>query len=100
MLLSFVWWLYRRQDYFKNLNIPYVKSIPLLGAFSDSLLGKTGFYDNVLAICNRPEVKDQPFFGINVFHKFSLMVTEPELIKRILVTLEIAFSPLGRTSHL
>lgn len=85
LLLTFVYWIYRRQDYFKNLNVPYVPSIPLIGVFSDALFGKIGIYDHVAAIYNRPDVKDKPFFGMFLFHKPSLMVNDPELIKKILV---------------
>lgn len=85
IIAAFVYWLNRRQDYFKNLNIPYVPSIPLLGVFGDALRGKIAFYDNVVTICDHPAVKDKPFFGMFLFHKPGLMVTDPELIKRILV---------------
>lgn len=89
ILAALIYWINRRQDYFKNFDVPYVRSLPLLGAFSDAVLGKSGFYDNVRDICERPEVKGKPFFGIFLFHKPALMVTEPELIKRILVKVKI-----------
>ena len=85
ILLGFIYWINKFQDYFKRLGIPYVPSIPLLGSFGDAFLGKTGFYDQVLTLYNRPEVKDQPFFGFFLFHKHGLMINDPELIKRILV---------------
>lgn len=85
IMLIVIYWINRRQNYFKNLNIPFVKSTPLLGAFSKAVLGKMGFYDNVLDLCNRSEVKGRPFFGMFLFHKPALMVNDPELIKRILV---------------
>lgn len=85
ILLSFIFWVSKRQDYFKNHNIPFAKSPPLLGAFSDSVLGKLSFYDNVVTLCNRPELKDKPFFGMFLFHKPALVINDPELIKQILV---------------
>lgn len=85
LLLTFLYWINRRQDYFKNLGIPYVKSIPLLGSYADSLMGKTGIYDNMVNLYNRPEVKGKPFFGMFLFHKPGLVITDPELIKRITV---------------
>lgn len=80
-----IYWLNRRQDYFKNLGIPYVPSIPLLGSFGDAMFGKTGIYEQIVTLYNQPEVKDKPFFGIFVFHKPALMISDPELIKRITV---------------
>lgn len=89
ILISLVYWIFRRQDYFKNHNVPYAKSIPLLGSFSDAVMGKIAFYDNITTIYNQPEVKDKPFFGIHLFHKPGLMITDPELIKRILVKVNV-----------
>lgn len=84
-LVTFIIWIYRRQDYFKKHGIPYVKSLPLLGSFSDSILGNVAIYDAMAALYNRPEVKDKPFFGIFLFHKPALVINDPELIKKILV---------------
>lgn len=85
VLAAFFYWINRRQDYFKNLGIPYVPSTPILGSFKDALLGKTAVYDHIVTLYNRPEVKDAPFFGIFLFHKPGLVVTDPELIKQITV---------------
>lgn len=85
LLSTFIYWINRRQDYFKNLNVPFVPSTPLLGVFKEAVLGKIGIYDHVAAIYNRPDVKDKPFFGMFLFHKPSLMINDPELIKKILV---------------
>jgi cytochrome P450 family 6 len=83
LLLNF--WIYQRQKYFQKFKIPYIKSLPLLGVFDDVILGKNGFYDHVDQICNRPEVRHKPFFGMFIFHKPALMITDLDLIKRILV---------------
>lgn len=85
ILAAFLYWIDRRKYYFKNLGIPYVPSTLLLGSFGDAFLGKTGFYDYIVKLCNRPEVKDKPFFGIFLFHKPGLMITDPDLIKQITV---------------
>ncbi|CRK98095.1 CLUMA_CG011463, isoform A [Clunio marinus] len=85
MLIAFIFWIYRRQSYFENHYIPYVNSIPLLGSLTDSLFGKVSFYDDILGVCNQPKVKGKPFFGIFLFHMPTVMVNEPEIIKRILV---------------
>lgn len=85
VLTTFVFWLFRRQDYFKNHGIPHSKSPPLLGSFAEALMGKTAFYDHVITLYNKPEVKGKPFFGMFLCHKPGLMVNDPELIKRIFV---------------
>lgn len=84
-LVAFIYWINRRQDYFKNHGIPYVPSTPILGSFKEALLGKTGVYDHIVTLYNRPEVKGKPFFGIFLFHKPGLVITDPELIKQLTV---------------
>lgn len=85
IIASLVYWLFRRQDYFKTLNIPYVKSLPLWGAFGGSIIKRSLVYENTYQLYNTPGVRNKPFFGIFVFHKPGLMITDPELVKRILV---------------
>ena len=85
VLGTFLFWINHRQNYFKNLKIPYVDSTPLLGSFGDVILGKIGFYNQVIKLYNHPEVKGKPFFGFFLFHKPGIMITDPELIKRITV---------------
>lgn len=98
---TLLFWIYHRQNYFKNLGIPYIKSIPFLGAFTDVVLGKVAIYDAINEIYNRPEVNDEPFFGIFLFHKPALVVNEPELIKKILVKDFVHFSDryVGSDTH-
>lgn len=85
ILVTILYGISYRQNYFKRHNIPYIKSTPFLGAFWDVIQKKMGFYDKVLDLCDRPEVKDKPFFGMFVFHKPAIMINDPELIKRVLV---------------
>lgn len=85
VLLSFYYWLNRRQDYFKNFGIPFIPSTPILGSFKEALLGRVGVYDHVVELYNRPEVKDEPFFGFFLFHKPGLMINDPELIKKVTI---------------
>jgi cytochrome P450 family 6 len=86
LITSLIWWIYDHQSYFKKHNVKYLKSIPFLGFISDNLLNKKSAYNNYLDIYNNPEFKDEPFFGIFIFHKPALMVKDPELIKKIMVT--------------
>lgn len=83
VLLAF--WLYWQQSFFKRHNIPYVQTNILLGGLSDSLLGKCGFFENVLRLYMAPEVKNAPFFGFFIFQRPALVIRDPELIKRIMV---------------
>lgn len=86
IIISLIWWIYNQQSYFKKRNVKYFKSPPLLGFISDNLLGRKSPYDNYLDIYNSPEFKDEPFFGIFMFHKPALMIKDPELVKKIMVT--------------
>jgi cytochrome P450 family 6 len=79
--LALLTWLYRHARYFKRVNLPYVKCIPILGSF----FNLKGFYETVRLLYNNPDVKGKPVFGIFNFHKPALMVCDPELIKRITV---------------
>jgi cytochrome P450 family 6 len=79
--LALLTWLYLHASYFKRVNLPYVKCIPILGCF----FNLKGFYETVRLLYNHPDVKDKPVFGIFNFHKPTLMVCDPELIKRITV---------------
>ncbi|XP_070503061.1 cytochrome P450 6g1-like, partial [Chironomus tepperi] len=78
-------WFFWQQTYFKRHNIPYVQTNILLGGLSDSLLKKCGFFENVLRLYTRPEVKDVPFFGFFIFQRPALVIKDPELIKRIMI---------------
>jgi cytochrome P450 family 6 len=75
----------KQQNYFERSNIPYLKSVPLIGALSDAVFNKTGIFENIQKIYNTPELKNEPFFGIFLFHKPAIFVKEPELIHRICV---------------
>jgi cytochrome P450 family 6 len=84
-LVALILWVRFRQDYFKRHGVPYVESIPLLGAFTDVLLMKASMYEAIEELYRRPELRDKPFYGIFSCYKPALMITDPELIKRVLV---------------
>jgi cytochrome P450 family 6 len=87
ILLSLLFWLIREhQSYFKKKNVKYLKSPPFVGCLIDVLVGRKALYDAFLDIYNTPEFKDEPFFGIFMFHKPALIIKDPELIKKLLVT--------------
>lgn len=74
------------QDFFKKQNLPYLKSLPLLGSFFTVFSGKRVFFQRIYEIYNRPEFKDEPIVGVFLFHKPTIFVREPELVKKILIT--------------
>lgn len=84
-LVALIIWFYWQQTFFKRHNLPYVQTNILLGGLSDSLLGKCGFFENVVRLYRAPEVKNATFFGFFIFQKPALVIRDPELIKRIMV---------------
>lgn len=77
--------LWNHQNYFKSRNVPYSRSIPLLGALSDVVFRRKGIYDAICDIYNDPVLKHEPFYGIFLFHRPAIFIKEPELIKRVLI---------------
>lgn len=73
-------------DYFKRRNIPYVKANFFFGNLKELVLSKLDPCALVSKWYNHPNARDQPIVGIHVFHKPGLIVRDPELIKRILIT--------------
>jgi cytochrome P450 family 6 len=98
-LMTFVWWALHRNKYWKNLNVPYFPSTPFLGTFKDTLMGKISIYEATVKVYNNPFVKNLPYYGIFMFHKPALIITEPELIKRIMVKDFQHFQNRHTTSH-
>lgn len=85
-IIFIIWWIYDNKNYFKKRNVKYLKSNPILGALSDSLLKKCSIFENIVKNYNTPELKDEPYYGMFNFHRPALSIKDPELIKRILVT--------------
>lgn len=77
--------LLKHQNYFKSQNVPYKKSFPVLGVLTDVVLRKKGIYDVICDIYNDPDLKNEKFFGIFLFHKPTLFIKDSELIKRVLI---------------
>lgn len=78
-------WALKRKNYWKDHNVPHVESPLLMGNFAKAMFLK----ESIITIMNRiyhdPLAKDQPFIGINVFHRPALILRDTELIKRIMV---------------
>jgi cytochrome P450 family 6 len=99
VVMTFVVWSLHRNRYWKNLNVPYIPSTPFIGTFKDVLFGRMSIYEATTKIYNDPRVKNLPYFGVFMFHKPVLFITEPELIKKIMVTDFQHFQNRHTTSH-
>lgn len=78
-------WARKRQIYWKRYNVPYIESLPLIGHFARVILLKENVADTVTRLYNHPKARKQPFVGINVFHKPTILLRDPELIKQVAV---------------
>ncbi|KAG5680052.1 hypothetical protein PVAND_009583 [Polypedilum vanderplanki] len=85
VVILFIFWSRKRLNYFKDRNVPYLKSIPFLGAFSNTIIGKSGLYESTEELYYNEKFADEPFYGIFMFHKPSILIKEPEIIKNILI---------------
>lgn len=73
-------------EYFKKHGVPYLRAPHwFFGSIHEFVSGKVSIYDGYANMCNRKEVKGSPFFGFYSIHTPTLMVQDPELIKRMMV---------------
>lgn len=79
------YWAHQRQNYWKDRNVPHIKSPLLLGHFYKTVLLKENNVNAITRLYEHPNAKGQAFVGINVFHKPAILIREPELIKRVLI---------------
>lgn len=77
-------WATSRRDYWKKHGIPFVSSSILLGNFYEVLMMRRPMIDVLQEIYNHPAAQDQPFVGINIFHKPGLLIRSPEMLRRVL----------------
>lgn len=82
-LITFFLILKNHQNYFKKRNIPFLNSIPIVGIFSDYILGKRSVSDCIQKIYEDPQFENEPFFGVFVFHKPAIFLKDPKLIKEV-----------------
>lgn len=85
-LFALIFWINNTHNYFKRRRIPYVKPKSFFGNFGEVFSGNTAIYDVFENFRNDPAVRDAPFFGIFTFHRPTLVLNEPDLIKQILLT--------------
>lgn len=89
-LITFIGWALNRNRYFKSLNVPFMSSTPFLGTFKDTLLGELSIYEPAM-----------PSWEVDhtLASKPVLFITEPEIIKRIMVRDFQHFQNRHTTSH-
>lgn len=78
-------WASKRQNYWKDRNVPHVKSPLLIGNLFKTFILKEPITETFDRIYYDSEAKGKPFIGFNAFHKPSILVRDPELIKKVLV---------------
>ena len=84
-------------DYWSSKGIAGPKPLPLLGNFKDILLNKISIGDFLYKLY--AEYKDEPMFGIFARRTPILVVTDPELIKDVLIKDFSSFSDRGIVIH-
>lgn len=79
------YFLNKHRNYFKDRNVPFIKSHPILGTLKEVHLMRKGIYESFLDIYNDKDLRDEPFFGMFLLYKPAIFVKDPELIKRVLI---------------
>ncbi|KAG5678223.1 hypothetical protein PVAND_007915 [Polypedilum vanderplanki] len=76
-------WLTSDHDYFKKINVPFDRPLPLVG----NLLGIVLQKESIVEITTRNyyKYKDYKVYGFFNFLQPSFMITDPELIKKITI---------------
>uniref|UniRef100_A0A1B0CD20 Cytochrome n=2 Tax=Lutzomyia longipalpis TaxID=7200 RepID=A0A1B0CD20_LUTLO len=77
------WWQRSAKNYWKKIGIPYIPGRPFIGS---GFVFKQSMGEFFMDLYNDPGTKNEPIAGFYFFHKPSLLIRDPELIKRILVT--------------
>lgn len=78
-------WALKRKNYWKDRNVPHIESPLLLGNVYKTFFMKEVITKAFDKIYYHPNAQGQPFVGINVFHKPSVFIRNPQLIKQIMV---------------
>uniref|UniRef100_A0A1B0CD19 Cytochrome n=1 Tax=Lutzomyia longipalpis TaxID=7200 RepID=A0A1B0CD19_LUTLO len=93
ILLAFVaflclitwWWQVSCSSYWRVRGVPYIAGFPFIGALRGVVFFQKSVTELFLQLYNDAETKNEPIVGFYFFHKPSLLIRDPELIKRILV---------------
>lgn len=99
LLLLFIWlpltlyyWGLYKSLYWKRRKIPSVESKPLIGSLSEMLKLRKCVAEQFSDFYFDEKTKDMPFVGMHIFYKPTIIIRDPELIKRVLVKDFTSFS--------
>ncbi|GAB0089365.1 Cytochrome P450 [Sergentomyia squamirostris] len=79
------WWQKSCQTFWDRHGVSYIPGPPWIGVIKETMLYRKSFGDLFLELYNHPQFKDEPTTGVYFFHKPSLIIRHPEIIKNILV---------------
>lgn len=85
LLLILFLWAYKKNNHWKDQNIPYLPTNSIFGNLKEYFLMKRCLTDVLSEIYYSKDLKDLSFYGIRIFHMPTIFVKDPALIKNILV---------------
>lgn len=71
--------------YWKERDVPFIKSPMLLGSFFKTTILKESVSKTLTYLYNHESAKNEPLVGFNLFHKPSILIRDPELVKQVLI---------------
>ncbi|GAB0089367.1 Cytochrome P450 [Sergentomyia squamirostris] len=83
--LGLLWWQKSANEFWKKHGVSYIPGPPLIGAIKDAITFRKSYGELLTDLYNHPQFKDEPITGVYFFHKPSLIIRHPEIIKNILV---------------
>lgn len=78
-------WARRQKNFWKDRGVPYIDSPLLLGHFLRPMILKESPAVTVSRLYNHRNAKGQPFVGVHLFHKPTILLRDPDLIKKIMI---------------
>ncbi|XP_059616571.1 cytochrome P450 6g1-like [Phlebotomus argentipes] len=85
-IVGFLWWWQRSsRNFWEKNGVSYIPGYPLIGVLKDTILFRKNFGEFLMELYNNDKCKDDPITGVYFFHKPSLIIRHPEIIKNVLV---------------
>ncbi|KAJ3654760.1 hypothetical protein Zmor_013928 [Zophobas morio] len=81
--LVLYWYFTRHFNHWKNKNVPFLKPLPFFGNIIDGILMRQAFGEIFSTLYQKSK---EPVLGLFILDKPCLLLRDPEVIKRILVT--------------
>lgn len=78
-------WARHRNSYWDGTNVPHVTGLPFFGNFWPIVTMHTGVVQHFQAMYNDARVRDAPAFGMYMFCYPALFLSDPELIRQVMV---------------